>query len=105
MSPNESLVIRAARPDEADDILRLMCEAFQMDFELAAPIYYSDPYLQIENKMVALLDGRIVSCLSIVDRVCWIGAALVKLGGIAGVATEKTHRQQGIAGRLLRATA
>lgn len=97
--------IGAVRPGETDAFLSLMCEAFGMEFEAAKPIFYADPYLAPENKIVLRLAGEIVSCLTVVDRTCWIGEAQVRLAGIAGVCTRRTFQRKGYAGMLIHETA
>src|SRR5260221_14358679 len=93
--------IRAARSDELDAMLALMCEAFNLPFASAREIFYKDPYFNIEKKRALLVDGKLTSCLTIADAPLWIGRAMVPVGGIAGVATEQSQRNKGYAGRLL----
>lgn len=93
--------IRAARTEELDIMLAVMCEAFGLPYSPARELFYKDPYFDISRKRVLLLDGLLVSCLTIVEADLWIGEALVRVGGIAGVATRQTHRRQGHGSRLL----
>jgi predicted acetyltransferase len=97
----ETVEIGIAETRELDTVLEILCEAFQMVPEAARPVFYNDPYFHLENKRVLRVNGRVVSCLTIVEAECWIGASAVKLGGIAGVATRSEARNQGYAGRLL----
>lgn len=96
-----NIEIGAAREEELDAVLQIMCEAFDMPHEAAGPIYYSDPELDPAKKWVLRVAGQVISCLTFVDRKCWIGDAVVPFVGIAGVATLAAHRGQGYAGRLL----
>lgn len=96
--------LRAARHDELDAMLAVMCEAFMLPFEPAREIFYRDPYFDIERKRVLVKDGEVISCLTIVDTTMWIGAGTVKVGGIASVATKPSHRRQGYASTLLAGT-
>jgi predicted acetyltransferase len=96
-----SLEIDWASPDELERVLLVMCEAFEMPYAAARPIYYSDPTLDAANKRVLRLDGQIVSCLTVVDTTCHLGEVTVRMAGIAGVATAVAARRQGFAGRLL----
>jgi predicted acetyltransferase len=96
--------IGAARPEELDAMLRLMCEAFAVPFAPAREAFYADPCFDIENKRVLRANGRVVSCLTIVEARCWLGAGVARLGGIAGVATLPSQRRRGYAGRLLTET-
>jgi predicted acetyltransferase len=93
--------IRAAHSDELDAMLALMCEAFSLPFASAREVFYKDPYFNIEKKRVLVIDGQLISCLTIADAPLRIGRAVVPVGGIAGVATEKSRQRQGYAGRLL----
>ncbi len=90
--------------EETDAFLEVMCEAFEMEFEAAKPIFHADPYFDPRNKYALKIDTKIVSCLTVVDRECWIGGALVRVAGIAGVSTRKEFRGQGLAGLLLAET-
>lgn len=96
--------LRAARSDELDAMLAVMCEAFLLPFGPAREIFYRDPYFDIERKRVLVKDGEVISCLTIVDTTMWIGAGVVKVGGIASVATKPSHRRQGYASALLAGT-
>jgi predicted acetyltransferase len=93
---------RAARSDELDAMLALMCETFDLPLAPARDLFYKDPYFDIEKKRILQAGGELVSCLTIVDAAIWIGKAPVKLGGIAGVATHPSHRSKGHATRLLK---
>jgi predicted acetyltransferase len=90
--------------DEMEPLLNLMCEAFEMDLDAARPIFYSDPYLDVRNRYVLRVNRSIASCLTVVERECWIGEAIVRVAGIAGVATLPDYRRRGLAGRLLTET-
>src|SRR5262249_49323551 len=48
-----------------------------------------------------MLEGECVSSLAVVDLDMRIGAASVRMGGIAGVGTNNKHRRRGYARRLL----
>jgi predicted acetyltransferase len=48
-----------------------------------------------------LIDGKYASGLGIVDLVMRIGEATVRMGGIAGVHTDRAHRNKGLARRVL----
>jgi predicted acetyltransferase len=92
---------RAARSEELDTMLALMCEAFNLPFAPARELFYKDPYFDIEKKRVLVAGGEPVSCLTIVDAHIWIGRSPVKVAGIAGVATRQSHRGKGHATQLL----
>lgn len=102
--PSSDVDIGAVRPDELESLLELLCEAFELPMEPARDIFYKDPYLNLNNKRVLRVNGRIVSCLTVIDRTVWIDGTFQRVGGIAGVATHQTERGKGYAGRLLRDT-
>lgn len=96
--------VDTARYDELDAMIGLMAEAFGLPSRPAREVFYADPYFAIENKRVLRVQGRMVSCLTIMDSLCWIGGAQVRLAGIAGVVTLPDERNKGYAGKLLQAT-
>jgi predicted acetyltransferase len=93
--------IRTPRPEEMDDVLGVMCEAFQLPFATARKLFYKDPYFDASNKRVLIEDGIVASCLSIIPARMWFGEALVDVAGIANVATLQAHRGRGCASCLL----
>lgn len=101
----EQTVARAARPDEAERALSLVCAAFGIDRDAARPLFYRDPYFDLSHKRVCFApDGEMVSCLTVVPSSLFIGAVPVSVGGVAGVATWPERRGRGHAGCLLTAT-
>src|SRR5437660_6973410 len=96
--------IRSPQPDELDVLLAVMCEAFGLPFAPARDVFYRDPYYDVQNKRVLVEDGVPISCLTIVDSQMWIGKAIVRVAGIANVATRQSHQGKGYATRLLAAT-
>ncbi len=96
---------RAARSEDIDGLVGLLCEAFDLPFEPAREIVLGDPYFDLTRKRV-LADsaGCVVACLTVTDQVMWIGRARVPVAGIAGVTTRLDVRGQGLAGALLRDT-
>jgi predicted acetyltransferase len=96
--------IRAPYPGELDEMLELMCRAFDLDVELARDIFYSDPFFDLLERRVLVERGRIISCLTIVPGVLALGAARIPVAGIAGVATDEAFRRRGYASALLRDT-
>jgi predicted acetyltransferase len=105
MGETDDVEIRAARPEEADDMLRVLCAAFGMPFDAARPIFYRDPFFDLSHKrLLRTPEDGIVSCLTVIPCHVRVGAAWVPLGGIAGVATQPSQQARGYAGRLLQAT-
>lgn len=96
--------IRAPHPTELDEMLELMCRAFDLDVELARDIFYSDPFFDLLERRVLVEKGKVISCLTIVPGVMALGNARVPVAGIAGVATDEAFRRRGYAGALLRDT-
>lgn len=65
---------------------------------------YKDPSVSRTEagwKVEILHEGKSVSRLWIVDRSMRVGAAVVTVGGIAGVGTDHEHRRRGLALRVL----
>ena len=102
--PSSLVEIGSARPDELDTVLRAMCVAFELPYDVARPIYYSDPYIDPANKLVLRMDGEIISCLTLSLAQCRIGKAVIPIAGISGVATLPEHQRQGYASQLIAAT-
>ncbi len=100
-SVDTDIEIGGARDDELDTVLRVMCAAFELPFEVARPIYYADPWFDPQNKRVLRVDGKIVSCLTLVPVRVRIGDSVVDMAGIAGVATLPEMRRRGSAGALI----
>ncbi len=96
--------IRAPYPNELDEMLELMCRAFDLDVELARDIFYSDPFFDLLERRVLVDRGKLISCLTLVPGVFALGNARIPLAGIAGVATHEDYRRRGYAGALLRDT-
>lgn len=95
------LETRAVHTEELDVMLAVMCEAFGLPYSPARELFYKDPYFDISRKRVLVQGGLLVSCLTVVEADLWIGGAVLRVGGIAGVATRQTHRRQGHGSRLL----
>ncbi len=96
---------RAARPEEAEAVLEILCLAFGLDQDAARPIFYADPYFDLTCKRVLPLPGvGIVSCLTVVPSTLRIGGVPIPAAGIAGVATRPAFQRRGHAAALLAAT-
>ncbi len=96
--------IRAPHPSELDEMLELMCRAFDLDVELARDIFYSDPFFDLLHRRVVVERGKVISCLTVVPGTFALGDARIPIAGIAGVATDEAFRRRGYAGALLRDT-
>lgn len=96
---------RAARPEDAEAVLEILCQAFGLDTDAARPIFYGDPYYDLSHKRVLPLPGAgPVSCLTIVPTLLRIGGVVVPAAGVAGVATRPAFQRRGYAAELLTAT-
>ena len=103
--PQAGNVVRAARPEDAEAVLEILCLAFGLDTEAARPIFYGDPYYDLSLKRVLSLPGAgPVSCLTVVPTQLRIGGTLVPAAGVAGVATRPAFQRRGHAAALLAAT-
>ena len=96
---------RAARPEDAEAVLEILCQAFSLDTDAARPIFYGDPYYDLSHKrLLSLPRHGPVSCLTVVPAMLRIGGVPIPAGGIAGVATRPAFQRRGYAASLLAAT-
>ncbi len=93
--------LRCAEPEELEDFLHVMCRVFDLPFEIAKIVFFSDPFLNNENNLVLMLNSQIVSCLTLLSLEAMIGGNEVRMGGIAGLATLPEHQRKGYAARLM----
>ncbi len=97
--------VHAAWPDEAENALHTLCAAFDLDADLARPIFYGDPYFDLSHKrLLTLPNVGVVSALTIVPTRLRVGGVPVPCGGVAGVATRPEWQRLGYAGALLSQT-
>lgn len=96
--------VRSAQSGDLDDFLAVLCEAFGLPNGPARRLFYDDPYFDINLKRVLVVDGRVVSCLTIVPVEMRVGAAVVRMGGIAGVATLESDRGRGYGTQIVQET-
>lgn len=101
MAEAGDVVIGFPQEQELDSMLHLMCASFGIPYEPTRDIFRNDPYFNIENKRVLRVGSKIVSCLTIVESICWIGSASVPIAGVANVATLEAYREMGFAKLLL----
>ena len=89
--------IRPIREEEGEDFLRLMCDAFGLDFNRAYDVFFSEPLFDLNRKW-ALFEGReMVSILTTSPLIFGWGRAF----GIAGVATRVARQGEGHGSKLL----
>lgn len=91
--------IRPIRGEEAETFLGLLCTVFELDFERARTIFFSEPFFDLNRKWALFENGRMVSILTTTPLSFGWGRAI----GISGVATLEDARGRGHAGRLLSA--
>lgn len=94
--------LRCAKPDELEEVLQVMCSAFGLSFEKAKKIFFSDPFLNHSNNLVLMTNGQVTSCLTLLPIEVMIGGSVVRIGGIAGLATKPDQQRKGYAARLLK---
>ena len=101
--PHANLDMRAAKIGETEQFLDVFAAAFRLNRDAARPLFYRDPFFDLKYKRICAVDGSpsIVSCLTVVPTDLRVGAAVVPMAGIAGVATRPDSRRQGYAGALL----
>lgn len=98
----QQIEIRTAKPEELDEVLKLMCESFDISYNAAYSIFYEDPYLNADDKALLFCDGKLASCLSLSTHICRIGRADIPIAAISGVASHPLYRKRGYAAKLLK---
>ncbi|MEO7720096.1 MAG: GNAT family N-acetyltransferase [Capsulimonas sp.] len=94
--------VRAPFPNEAEQVLHILCDAFHLRVDAARPIFANDPFFDLSHKRVLTTKAHgLVACLTIVPARVRVGSAWIPFGGIAGVATLPERQRQGYAGELL----
>jgi GNAT superfamily N-acetyltransferase len=92
-----STEIRPVTEGEAGTFLRLLCEVFELDFERATTVFFTEPLFDLSHKWALFENGIIRSVLTTTPIPFGWGETV----GIAGVATDPRFRSQGLARRLL----
>ncbi len=93
--------VRALRSGELSTMLNLMCGSFGMAPDRAHPLFYGDPYFNLQFKRGLFVGGKLVSCLTVSEGMVWLRSRLMPIAGIAGVCTDEQFRGRGYASRLL----
>jgi predicted acetyltransferase len=88
------------REDEQPAVLDLLEHAFGVR-EVFVRYMRCDPLLRPTDTLLAVMDGKPVSCLQIFSKEIRLRGDTVKIGGIGSVATAASHRRRGLAGRLV----
>lgn len=97
--------VRPLEPEEYEELIRLLCVGFRLDYHLATNLFYQDPQLEISQRWgLWIQEGRkrrLASVLTVIPAPIWVGKAVVPTAGIAGVTTHPELRGRGYASRLL----
>lgn len=97
---------RRVAPDESEWFLRVLCAGFGLEIGSAQRFFYEDPYFEVNQRWGLWLHDRgtrtLVSVLTAIPLMMWVGARPVAFYGIAGVATLPEYRRRGFAAELLR---
>lgn len=89
--------VRPIRAAEAEAFLHLLCNVFELDFNRAHRIFFTEPMFDLNRKWALFDGGEMVSILTTVPLDFGWGRAI----GIAGVATMIERQGQGYAHELL----
>lgn len=84
-------------PTESDDFLKLLCGVFGLDIGRARSVFFQEPMYDINRKWGLFENDTLVSVLSTTPLEFGWGNAI----GIAGVATDPSRRNRGLASALL----
>ena len=88
-------------PDEREPVLDLLHGAFDLR-DLFASYMDHDPAFRPDDFVLAVEDGRPVSCVQIFEKRIRLRREVVRVGGIGSVATSAAQRRRGLASELLR---
>src|SRR5947209_7631475 len=98
-----SLEIRAATRAELDQVVAVRGRAFKISrSQWPSPDEISDA--ELERIRVVIVDGKVVSCLTIIPATIQIGSARVAMGGIGNVSTLPEAQNRGYATALIKDT-
>lgn len=89
--------IRTIREHEGEAFLRLLCDTFNLDFDLAYDLFFCEPLFDLNRKWAIVEGQQLVSILTTTPLSFGWGNAY----GIAGVATRKDRQGEGLARRLI----
>ena len=97
--------IRAAHKSELEQVIELVCLAFDSDdHERYWQYIKGDSSYRPSQIRVVVVNDRIVSTLRVWERRMRVGESLVTMGGIGGVCTHPSYRGVGYASALMRDT-
>lgn len=97
--------IRGARESELEQVIELICLAFDSDdHERYWQYVQGDSSYRPSQTRVVVVNDTVVSTLRVWERRMRVGASLVTMGGIGGVCTHPNYRSVGYASALMRDT-
>jgi GNAT superfamily N-acetyltransferase len=99
LANDTALTVRAIEPHERGAVLDLLDEWISRDF--FARYFEHDPAFRDELCFVAVDGDRIVSTLQVFGKDVRTNGSTLRVGGIGNVFTTASHREHGIASRLL----
>lgn len=94
---------RPVRPEEMDELVRLLSLVFDGGDSFFRGIITRDPWRELGRSYVAECGGRLIANVQIHYRPVRYGCARLAMAGIGHVATHPDYRKRGIAGKLLTA--
>ena len=89
--------VRPISQSETGDFLRLLCGVFDLDYQRASAVFFSEPFYDLTHKWALFESGYMLSCLTTTPLMFGHGPAI----GIAGVATTPDARRRGLASELV----
>jgi predicted acetyltransferase len=97
------LEIRAATREELEQVVAVRGRAFKISrSQWPSPNAISDA--ELERIRIVVVDGKVVSCLTIIPADIQIGSARVAMGGIGNVSTLPEAQNRGYATALIKDT-
>jgi len=88
MTSADQQTVRAIAQLEQDQFFDVLCRAFQLNPELAGPIYDQDPFFDLTHKRSLFNGGQIASVLTVIPSSLRLHSQVqLPLAGIAGVGT------------------
>jgi predicted acetyltransferase len=99
----QPLEIRAAAREELEQVVAVRGRAFKISrSQWPSPNGISDA--ELERIRVVVVDGKVVSCLTVIPAVIQIGSTQVAMGGIGNVSTLPEAQNRGYATALIKDT-
>ncbi|HEU0298735.1 MAG TPA: GNAT family N-acetyltransferase [Longimicrobium sp.] len=95
---------RPARPDEIDDVARLVTHSFpapDRGHEWWEDHLVNGPHGGLESLWVAEEDGRLIGACQLLWLRQWISGVAMPVTGVGTVSIAPTHRKRGLATRML----